>query len=134
MVISKRTLIIAAALCVLFTCLSLLAATLLIYREWARRRQTKAAKNWGRKSRYEHRISLMRKEVDMEYSKHYTGYAHNEPENPEMGSDSPVEMRADVRLCEAPAVPALAVDKTKRKNKALSLIFDQGVGVWLPRR
>ncbi|KAK5168620.1 uncharacterized protein LTR77_005929 [Saxophila tyrrhenica] len=136
--ISRRTLIVTLALCALLTLLSMAAASLLLYREIARRRQTKVAKKWGRQSRFNHRISLMRKEIDTEYSKHYTGYLQHEPENPEMGSDSPVEMMPPERLCEVPAIPALAANKNagtpKGRWKTMSLVFDQGVGMWMPKR
>ncbi|KAK3718008.1 hypothetical protein LTR37_005434 [Vermiconidia calcicola] len=133
-VISRRTLIAAIAICGLFTCLSMLVVAALLYREWTRRRQVNAAKAWGRKSRFEHRISIMRKEIDGEYSRQYSGYLQHEPENPEMGSDSPVELMLPERVWEAPTAPARTTDKTKRKSKAMSLFFDQGIGMWLPKR
>lgn len=133
-VIDRRILIIAICICVLITIASILGVTALLYREWNRRRQVKAAKAWGRKSRVEQRISLMRKEIDNEYSRKYSGCMHQEPENPEMGSDSPVEIGLDDRIWEAPAVPARAADRTKRKSKVLSLFFDQAIGVWLPKQ
>jgi hypothetical protein len=83
--ISKRTLIIAFALCAFITCTSILAAAALVYREYARRQQVKAAKAWGRKSRFDQRISLMRKEVDTQYTQKYSGCLQHAPENPEMG-------------------------------------------------
>lgn len=136
-VISKRTLILSIGLCAFLTCVSLLAATALLYREWSRRRQTKAAKAWGRKSRYENRISFMRKEIDTSFTRQYSGCLHNNPENPEMGSDSPVELMLPERLCEAPTTPAIppqTAGKSKRKTNAMSLFFDEGHGMWLPKR
>ena len=133
-VIDRKVLIIAICICVLITIASILGVAALLYREWNRRRQAKAAKAWGRKSRVEQRISLMRKEIDNEYSRKYSGCMHQEPENPEMGSDSPIEIGLDDRVWEAPAVPARAADNTKRKSRVFSLFFDQAIGVWLPKQ
>lgn len=133
-VMSKTTLIAAFTICVLITCISMLAVAALLYREWARRREAKAAKQWGRKSRVDQRISCIRKEIDNQYSAQYSGCLHQEPENPEMGSESPVEMMFPERLCEAPAIAARTTNKNKRKSQALSLFFDQGIGVWMPKR
>lgn len=133
-VISRTTLIVAITICVFLTCISMLAVAALLYREWSRRREAKAAKQWGRKSRVNKRISLMRKEIDNQYSQQYSGCLHQEPENPEMGSDSPVELMLPERVWEAPAIPAQTAGRTKRRSKALSLFFDQRVGMWLPKR
>ena len=135
-VISKRTLIAAITICVLLTLLSMLAVAALLYREWARRREEQAAQKWGRKSRFNQRISEMRKGVDDEYSRQYKGCLNHEPENPEMGSDSPVELMLPERCWEVPAIPARTADKdkNKRKSKTMSLFFDSGVGMWLPKR
>lgn len=55
-----------------------------------------------------------------------------------MGSDSPVELMLPERCWEVPAIPARAAakgkDKDKRKSKAMSLFFDSGVGMWLPKK
>lgn len=84
---------------------------------------------------------MMRKEVDDSFSRQYSGCLVNEPENPEIGSDSPVElMLPEARVWEAPAVPAAAaVAKVQgsvggRKSKVGSLFFDHGIGLWMPKR
>jgi hypothetical protein len=137
-VISKRTLIAALTICVLLALISMAAVAALLYREWARRREAQAAQRWGRKSHFDKRISEMRKEVDDGYSRQYKGCLAHEPENPEMGSDSPVELMLPERCWEVPAIPARAAaedtDKDKRKSKAMSLFFDSGVGMWLPKK
>ena len=133
-VISRTTLIVAITICVFLTCISMLAVAALLYREWSRRREANAAKQWGRKSHVKQRISLMQKELDSQYSRQYSGCLHQEPENPEMGSDSPVELMLPERVWEAPTIPARNAGKNKRKSKALSLFFDQKVGMWLPKR
>lgn len=76
----------------------------------------------------------MRKEIDDQYSRQYSGCLTQEPENPEMGSDSPVELMLPERCWEVPAIPAKTADKSKRKSKAMSLFFDSGVGMWMPKR
>ena len=76
----------------------------------------------------------MQKDLDQEYSRQYSGCLSQEPENPEMGSDSPVELMLPERCWEVPATPARAVENTQKKSKATSLFFDQGVGMWLPKR
>lgn len=75
---------------------------------------------------------MMRKEVDDAYTRHYgPGCLMNPiPENPEMGSDSPIEIMPPERIWEVPAVSA----KKDRRSKAKSLFFDYGVGLWLPKR
>lgn len=55
------------------------------------------------------------------------------PENPEMGSDSPLEMGTVERVWEVPATNAKSGSGTRR-DKAKSLFFDYGVGVWMPKR
>lgn len=77
----------------------------------------------------------MRKEIDAQYSRQYSGCLAQEPENPEMGSDSPVEIMFPERLCEAPAVPARAAGprRERRKSRGISLFFSEGLGVWLPK-
>ena len=75
----------------------------------------------------------MRKQIDDEYSRQYSGCLYHEPENPEMGSDSPVEIMHPERLCEAPAIPAQTA-KNKSKSQRMTLFFDRGIGVWLPKR
>ena len=80
---------------------------------------------------------MLRKEVDDAFSRQYSGCLVNEPENPEMGSDSPIELMMAERIWEAPAVPATAKVQGRsggRKSKAGSLFFDSGFGVWMPKR
>ena len=83
----------------------------------------------------------MRKEIDQQYSTYYSGCLYQEPENPFLGSDSPVELMLPERVWEVPAIPAQKAkiaagqqQKGRRKSKALSLFFNEGVGVWLPKR
>ncbi|KAK4548939.1 hypothetical protein LTR36_008712 [Oleoguttula mirabilis] len=132
-VISRTTLITAITICIFITCLSILLICALLYRACARRRQAKAAKAWGRKSTYNHRISHMQKQLDQEYSRQYSGCLHNDTENPFLGSDSPVELMLPERIWEAPAVPAKVAGKDRRKSK-ISLFFDDAVGLWVSRK
>lgn len=76
----------------------------------------------------------MRKEIDNQYSRQYSGCLYQEPENPFMRSDSPVELMHPERLCEAPAIPPQTIEKGKGKNKRLTLLFDHGIGLWMPKR
>lgn len=72
----------------------------------------------------------------MSFSRQYNGCLYNEPENPFMGSDSPVELMLPERVWEVhavPAMPAKVVEKDRRKSK-MSLFFDDTVGMWLSRR
>ncbi|KAK5119422.1 hypothetical protein LTR85_007522 [Meristemomyces frigidus] len=134
-VISRTTFITAITICIVITSLSILLICALLYRGCARRRQANAAKAWGRKSTYNHRISHMQKQVDQDYSRQYSGCLYNETENPFLGSDSPVELMLPERVWEAPAVPAkaAAAGKGRRKSK-ISLFFDDAVGLWLPKK
>ena len=111
----------------------MLAVAALLYREWSRRREAKAAKQWGRNSRIEKRISSMRKELDDQYSRQYSGCLHLEPENPEMGGESPQELMLPERVWEVPAVPVKSANRSGRESRALSLFFDQALGMWLPK-
>ncbi|KAK5131213.1 hypothetical protein LTR08_001238 [Meristemomyces frigidus] len=136
--LSGSTLTLALALSGTLTLLLLLALAHLTHRALLRRRQTASARKWGRASTYRHRISHLRTAVDAAYSLQYGGCLHGIAENPELGSDSPVEiMDVDVRaegwVWEVPAVPARAAREARRTSK-LSLIFDEGVGVWMARR
>ncbi|RMX72504.1 hypothetical protein D0869_14549 [Hortaea werneckii] len=98
LVISRATFIITLTVSIFFTLVSLLLVTALLYREWSRRRETARAKTWGRKSIYRNRISYAKKAVDLEFSSQYSGCLVNVHENPEMGTDSPVEMGAEQRI------------------------------------
>ena len=111
----------------------MLAVAALLYREYARRREAQAAREWDRKTDVKQRISLMRNEVDNHYSRQYSGCLYQEQENPEMSSEGPVELMLDDRISEAPAIPARTANKNKRKSR-VSLVFDQAVGMWLPKR
>lgn len=89
----------------------------------------------------------MRKEVDDAYTRQYKGvWVSDVVENPEMGSDSPVEMSVERRVWEVPAVPAVpstfqrsdtapAVPPKAAGRSAgrKSLWFDQVSGLWLPK-
>ena len=79
---------------------------------------------------------MLRKEVDDAFSRQYSGCLVNEPENPEMGSDSPIELMMAERIWEAPAVPAMAKvqGKSGGRSKVGSLFFDSGIGVRMPKR
>ncbi|KAI7563976.1 hypothetical protein KC316_g12658 [Hortaea werneckii] len=135
LVISRATFIITLTVSIFFTLVSLLLVTALLYREWARRRETARAKTWGRKSIYRNRISYAKKAVDLEFSSQYSGCLVNVHENPEMGTDSPVEMGAEQRICrEAPTVPArIATSRDVNKNKR-SLHCGDGAGFWMPKK
>lgn len=138
LIISRTAFISSLTICIFITGVSLLALTILLYREHQRRRQLKQARNWGRQSRLGNRISAMRKEIDDSFRRQYSGCLVNEPENPEMGSDSPIELMLPERIWEAPAVPAAAKIQGKsgggRKSKVGSLFFDNGIGLWMPKR
>ncbi|KAK4498156.1 hypothetical protein PRZ48_010812 [Zasmidium cellare] len=124
LVISRTAFITSLTVCIVITGLSLLALTILLYREANRRRQIKAARTWGRQSRLANRLSMLQKEADDSYRRQHFGCHVNEPENPEMGSDSPVEiMYPEDRVWEAPAVPAKA--HQGRSNGRKSKISDE---------
>jgi len=136
LVISRTTLIVTLTICIFITCLSLVFVVALTYREFARRREAKAARSWGRKSVYSRRLSIARQQIDESYSRQYSGCLVNEPENPFLRSDSPVEIMMEERVWEIPAIPATTAvggGRAKRKSR-LSLWFDHGVGVWLPKK
>ncbi|RMZ09895.1 hypothetical protein D0864_01394 [Hortaea werneckii] len=135
LVISRATFIITLTVSIFFTLVSLLLVTALLYREWSRRRETARAKTWGRKSIYRNRISYAKKAVDLEFSSQYSGCLVNVPENPEMGTDSPVEIGTEQRICrEAPAVPARTVTSKDVNKSKRSLYCGDGAGFWMPRR
>lgn len=76
---------------------------------------------------------MLRKEVDDSFSRQFQGCLVNEPENPEMGSDSPVEIGlVEERVWEVPATPAPAPAVLGGKQK--SLWFDEECGLWVPKR
>ncbi|KAK3625053.1 hypothetical protein LTR56_013651 [Elasticomyces elasticus] len=136
LVISRTTFIVAITLCIFITTTSLLGLAIFAYREYARQRQTEEAKSWGRRSRYVNRVSIARKQVDFHYSNQYGGCLVNIPENPELGPDGPVEIMEHERLCEVPAVPARTMNEDRRdarRSRLMSLFFDQGLGVWVPK-
>lgn len=64
---------------------------------------------------------MMRKEVDDSFSRKYTGVlVHETVENPEMGSDSPVEIgRRDSVVWEMPAVPVRALGTTAIRDRSV---------------
>ncbi|KAI7299750.1 hypothetical protein KC315_g17487 [Hortaea werneckii] len=135
LVISRAAFIITLTVSIFFTLVSLLLVTALLYREWSRRRETARAKTWGRKSIYRNRISYAKKAVDLEFSSQYSGCLVNVHENPEMGTDSPVEMGAEQRICrEAPTVPArIATSKDINTNKR-SPHCGNVAGFWTPKK
>ena len=54
-----------------------------------------------------------------------------------MGVEGPVEIMERERLCEVPALPARAaageVVRDGRRSRVLSLVFDHGLDVWVPK-
>jgi hypothetical protein len=139
LLIPRTTFIVAITLCVFITSLSIIGLTALLYREYARRIESNSARAWGRRSIYNKRLSHARKEIDLSFRNQYSGCLVNMPENPELGSDSPVELMQAERVWEAPAVPAQVATghaggagRQKRKSKILSLFFDPKAGVWMP--
>lgn len=127
-IIARTTFIATLTAFALIACTSLLLLIGFIYRAHRRKKQNKAARTWGHKSRFDQRISMLRKEVDDSYTRQYAGCLTNPlPENPEMGSDSPVEIMSPERVWEFPA-------KCVRKSKGKSLFFDHTAGVWFPKR
>lgn len=132
-ILPRTTFIVAITLCLFITCLSLLGLAVLIYREWDRKQQNQAAKSWARQTRLG-RISLARKEIDAQYSRQFSGCLYNDTDNPFATSDSPVELEHHQRVFEAPSVPVAAADRHKRRSKAISLFWDQTVGIWIPKR
>lgn len=151
-VFSKTTFFVVVAVCVAMTGLSLLAVTILGFREWNRRQEEKRARKYGRASRYQQRVSMMRKEVDDSYSRQYSGCLINEPENPFVARTltptptpspspsprprSPVELMHTERAWEVPAVSVSVSDEeddAERARKGRSLLFDNSKGLWFHR-
>jgi hypothetical protein len=132
--ISRSTLIITLTIAVFIVCVSILGLSVMLYREWHRQKQNRNARVQGRKSRYLHRISVMRKEVDDSFSRQYTGCLQVEPDNPFLQPRSPVELMYEERVCEVPALPAAtAVDQSRRKSRISSLMYDATKGLWFHR-
>ena len=74
------------------------------------------------------------------HSRYQGVFVHEHVENPEMGSESPVEIGwPEQKVWEAPAVPPkicaneMAAGRAKR-GKVGSLWFDARVGLWMPKR
>jgi hypothetical protein len=136
-VFSRTTLIIVLTLCVAITGLSLLILAAVGYRAWIRHREDKIARNHGRNSKYVQRLSMMRKEVDREYSRMYRGCLVSEPENPFLKIASPVELgeREGVWEVEGDDVERVRKDACGegREAKAKSLLFDSAKGQWFRR-
>lgn len=89
-------------------------------------------------------MSHIRHQINASYDSQYKGCLVTTFENPEMGSESPVEMTGvDERVWEVPAVPAVpavpkrakvdARDKKERRSR-VSLFFDYGVGLWVSKK
>ncbi|KAK0941134.1 hypothetical protein LTR48_003684 [Friedmanniomyces endolithicus] len=137
LVLPKITFIASLVLCLIVTTTSLLGLAALAYREYARQCQAEEAKAWGRRSRYIHRVSLARMQVDLSYTSQFSGCLVNVVENPEMGMEGPVEIMERERLCEVPALPVRAaageVVRDGRRSRFLSLVFDHGLDVWVPK-
>ncbi|KAF2213645.1 hypothetical protein CERZMDRAFT_90501 [Cercospora zeae-maydis SCOH1-5] len=95
-VISRATLIAVITISSVLTISSIVLFSVLLCRQWRRTRQNRNAKVWGRQSFYHHqdnkRISYASKTVDDEFSRQYRGVLGTVIENPEMGTDEPVEM------------------------------------------
>ncbi|SMQ51704.1 unnamed protein product [Zymoseptoria tritici ST99CH_1A5] len=132
LIISRTALIVPLTLLIFTTLASLLALTALLYREHARQKAHKAATQWGRKSRVDARISIMRKRVDEEFTAKYSGCLVNVYENPEMGSDSPVELMMPERVWEVEGGDC-RTREVERKGRVRSLFFDHGVGLWMQK-
>lgn len=154
----RTTFILVLTLLITLTLTSTLGLAILLYRRHARRRQSQQAKTWGRKSRYLNRISVARKQLDDDFRRQYHGVFVNVVENPELGSDSPVELGWEERVWEMPNVetkrekrlpPLPEIPESVRVREGLgngvpgangrgggrkSLFFCDGVGVWLPKR
>ncbi|KAK0821015.1 hypothetical protein LTR75_001085 [Friedmanniomyces endolithicus] len=137
LVLPRTTFIASLVLCLVITTTSLLALAAFAYREYTRQCQAEEARTWGRRSRYIHRVSLARKQVDLSYRSQFSGCLVNVVENPEMGVEGPVEIMERERLCEVPALPARAaageVVRDGRRSRVLSLVFDHGLDVWVPK-
>ncbi|KAK5115510.1 hypothetical protein LTR62_001169 [Meristemomyces frigidus] len=132
LIISRTTFILATTLFLFLTTSSLIIISILAYRHYSRRRAVRDAKAWGRRSTFNHRISMARKEIDLSYSRQHGGCLVHVPENPELGSDEPVEIMEQEKLFEVPALPGRAV-REKRKSRFMNLFFDEEVGVWVPK-
>lgn len=138
-VFSKTTFFVVMAVCVAMTGLSLLALSILGWREWNRRCEEKQAREYGRASRYQQRVSMLRKEVDNSYSRQYSGCLVNEPENPFLAPTpsprprSPVELMHTERVCEVPAGSTTEQEEIERARKGRSLLFDNAKGQWFHR-
>ncbi|KAM0719096.1 hypothetical protein Q7P37_005001 [Cladosporium fusiforme] len=126
-VFSRTTFFVVLAVCVATTGISLLAMAVLGYREWKRQREERRAREYGRVSRYQARVSMMRKEVDDSYSRQYSGCLINEPENPFLAPRSPVELMHTERVSEVPAnhAASASVDGSSPSSSALSVEGDR---------
>lgn len=102
--ISRAGFIVLLTLLSAITLASTLTLAVLIYHRQARQKQSREASLWGRKSRYLKRVSMVQKQLDNDLRRQYHGVLVNEVENPEMGSDSPVEMGWEERVWEIPNV------------------------------
>ncbi|UJO22193.1 uncharacterized protein CLAFUR5_09230 [Fulvia fulva] len=143
-VLPKTAFIITLTLLSITTLLSLIALSLLLYRQFSRARQLERAKQWGRQSKFHEsrgkRISLMRKEVDDSFTRQYSGVLTTVHENPEMGSDSPVEIcERDPRIWEVGGgtVKYGRVKTAQEKDaesRVGSLYFCRDLRVWMPKK
>ena len=132
-VLSRPNFIVALTVCITITCISLLGLMALSYREWDRQRQIRSARAYGRKSRYFNRISMLRKKVDDDFSRQYSGCLYTEPENPYLVPRTPVELGSVDQVFEVPAKVARP-DGDQRKSRVKSLFFDGGRGMWFPKQ
>lgn len=111
--IRRSAFIAGVSICAIITTISLVAITFVAFREWRKRKQNQKAKAWARQTLFglNGRISMMKKEVDDSFSRQYKGVLiHETMENPEMGSESPVEIgRRDSMMWEMPAMPSRAL-------------------------
>lgn len=129
-VISRTTLIVAFTICVIITCVSVFALAAFLYRDWTRRRKMQAATRWSGCKR----ISVVRKEIDDQYSRQFSGCLYQEPKNPYMYGGSPVEIMQPERLCEVPAISSPSIARGNERSRRLSTLFDQGVGLWMAKK
>ncbi|EMC96037.1 hypothetical protein BAUCODRAFT_24991 [Baudoinia panamericana UAMH 10762] len=135
---SGAAFVLAITLCVVTICLCLAGLAVLARKQWIRQRQARADTSKSRLSTYTHRLSRARREIDACYTRRYRGVLAHPVENPEMGSDSPILLWTEPRICEAPAVPAKGTEainqntETRRKSRGVSMLLNGKA--WPPGR
>ncbi|KAI5364156.1 hypothetical protein Slin14017_G061200 [Septoria linicola] len=95
-IISRTTLIATIVICSIITLASIIALSSVLIKKWRSAKERRAAKSWGRQSLFlekdKRRFSYATKGVDDSYTQQYRGVLGTAVENPEMGSDEPLEM------------------------------------------